>query len=739
MTVAAAPGPFVGLRPFEGRDHHLFFGRETHVDRLLMRLRDQRFLAVVGISGSGKSSLVRAGLLPRLERSFIVGGRCCWRFAMLRPGSDPVGALAEALRDAGPQADPDGEDWDPEALDAGSSASERVEREHHPIEFVRGSLLRSSLALVDYVRAMGLDEDENLLIVVDQFEELFRYRPLATERDQDRTAHFISLLLEAAARSDVPVFVVVTMRSDFLGDCARFPMLAEAINRGQYLVSFLTRRHREEAIVKPLRAFDLLIEPKLLHRLHDDTRSRDDQLPVLQHALMRTHRLWRARTSGQQGADTITYSDYEAAGGMAKAMSDHANEAMREIEAADLRTVQLLFRALTERREDGRAVRRPCRVSEVMEVSGAPLARIEAIVGAFQERDQRHFIVVRPRGPLTPQSELDLAHESLMRVWDLYVKWTKREVADAGQLRRLQELKERYDKGEAGLLRDPELGVVLEWAAKAQPSEAWARRYKVDLAAVSTYVEASRAAEAEREEAKQREIRAERERQRRRVREWRRNFTIAAVLAFLALAGLVFGIYGGWVALDYKQRVTKALEDADEAEARAKKKQQEADDANVAAEEAEKRTTQAKEELANVSTRLAELQTDLRTKEADLKSAKIDAEAAKKRQTEAEAAKEAADKAKKKADQERNGAVSDKEEAERLQEEADAAAEEAKNATLTAQGKLAAVEKKYRESLKELDEILPLLNLAKEELSERRRLERWRKEFGNVPRPGGVQ
>src|SRR3954466_15784521 len=101
MKTAARFSPFPGLRPFEPDEDHLFFGREREIDELLRRLRSTRFLSVVGTSGSGKSSLVRSGLIPSLYSGFMVAAGSSWRVAMLRPGEDPIGRLAEALDASG--------------------------------------------------------------------------------------------------------------------------------------------------------------------------------------------------------------------------------------------------------------------------------------------------------------------------------------------------------------------------------------------------------------------------------------------------------------------------------------------------------------------------------------------------------------------------------------------------------------------------------------------------------------
>ncbi len=151
--------PFPGLRPFETEEYLLFFGREGQADELLARLGRTRFLAVVGTSGSGKSSLVRAGLLPSLRGGLMREAGSSWRVALMRPGSDPVGNLAAALAERGVLAEAGG-------------GLEGAEAE----AVVEATLRGGSLGLVEAARQARLAAHENLLVVVDQFEELFRFR-----------------------------------------------------------------------------------------------------------------------------------------------------------------------------------------------------------------------------------------------------------------------------------------------------------------------------------------------------------------------------------------------------------------------------------------------------------------------------------------------------------------------------------------------------------------------------------
>src|SRR5262249_18125523 len=211
------PNPFPGLRPFEADEDHLFFGREREIDELLRRLRTTRFLAVVGTSGSGKSSLIRSGLIPSLLSGFMARAGTSWRIATLRPGEDPFGHLATALSP-------------PEIL--GSADPELAATQQVLLD---ATLRRSSRGLVEAVRLAHLAPADNLLVVVDQFEELFRFRRnRQAEHSRDDAVAFVRVLLEAPKQTEYPVFVVLTMRSDFIGDCMEYPGLAEAVNDGQY-------------------------------------------------------------------------------------------------------------------------------------------------------------------------------------------------------------------------------------------------------------------------------------------------------------------------------------------------------------------------------------------------------------------------------------------------------------------------------------------------------------------------
>jgi tetratricopeptide (TPR) repeat protein len=456
MRLESLINPFPGLRPFEPEEDHLFFGREKEIDDLLRRLRSSRFLSVVGTSGSGKSSLVRSGLIPALHSGFMVKAGSSWRVSMLRPGEDPIGHLSAAL----------------DAQDVLGTTGELASTNRVLLE---ATLRRSTLGLVAAVRQAAIPRQDNVLVVVDQFEELFRFRRSRQIKDSDDEAvAFVKLLLEATQQNEIPIYVVLTMRSDFVGDCIEFPGLPEAVNAGLYLVPRMTRDELRSAITGPVAVAGAEIAPRLVPRLLNEVGIDHDQLPVLQHALMRTWDHWQR---SHQPGEAIDIADYEAVGTLREALSIHAEEAYREASSeASCRIAERMFKALTDTFTDQRGVRRPTSVRELAAICEVPEADVIEIIEVFR-RPGRSFLMPPATVPLDSRSIIDLSHESLMRCWTRLVRWADEERASAGIYARLSQAASWFEEGTAGLWRNPELELGLKWKNQNQPSKAWAERY----------------------------------------------------------------------------------------------------------------------------------------------------------------------------------------------------------------------------------------------------------------------
>ena len=324
----AERNPYPGLRSFERDDIDVFFGRDECIDGMLARLRDTQFLAVLGASGTGKSSLVKTGLLSALGMGLIGGAGSRWRVVVVRPGDEPLRNLARVLVAS--------------VLGASGETGPEPCKSATAVEALRGQLAgRGAEAVVAWCRA-ELAEEENLLIVADQFEQLFKSRG---SRAQDEAEFFATLLLESARAVEGGIFVTITMRSEYLGPCALIEGLAEAIAAGMYLVPRMSREQCRQAIEGPAKVFGGSVAEPLVNALLNDLARlapwdeggdedqldrlarRADQLPLLQFAL---NRMWVAAAArAGEGPVVIELADYEALGGLKGALNNSAEKILK--------------------------------------------------------------------------------------------------------------------------------------------------------------------------------------------------------------------------------------------------------------------------------------------------------------------------------------------------------------------------------------------------------------------------
>jgi tetratricopeptide (TPR) repeat protein/energy-coupling factor transporter ATP-binding protein EcfA2 len=501
--------PFPGLRPFEPEEDHLFFGREKEIDELLRRLRASRFLSVVGTSGSGKSSLVRSGLIPSLYSGFMVSAGSTWRVATFRPGEDPIGHLAEALNRS-----------DVLGTEGEMAGTNRV--------LLEATLRRSTRGLVDAVRQARIPREDNLLVIVDQFEELFRFRrSRQIENSRDEAVAFVKLLLEGTQQPEVPIYVVLTMRSDFIGDCMEYPGLPEAVNAGQYLVPRMTRDELRSAITGPIAVAGGEIAPRLVLRLLNDLGDNQDQLPLLQHALMRTWDHWeRQRSPGQP----IDIADYETVGTLQQALSLHAEEAFVETGSdANRKITERILKALTDTFSDPRGIRRPTSIRQLSAICEVSELEVTQIVEIFR-RPGRSFLMPPATTLLESRSIVDLSHESLMRCWIRLIAWAEEERTSAQVYARLSQASAWFAEGTAGLWHNPELELGLRWKQQNHPTEAWSERYDSFFPRAMDFLDRS---EKERD-------RIEAERENARKNKLRLAWAVAGTLGALLLVALFY-------------------------------------------------------------------------------------------------------------------------------------------------------------------------------------------------------
>jgi len=449
--------PFPGLRPFTIDEYPLFFGREGQVDEILLKLSQNRFACVMGYSGSGKSSLMYCGLLPVLHGGFMTNSGPNWNVVVTRPGTSPIHNLASSLVEF-------------------LLASNRILEEDVSIhKAIIHSILRSGPhGLVEVSRHIQENHHENVFFMVDQFEELFRQQEGVSEAEAfDERQLYVNLFLNAIQQNEVPIYSAITMRSDFIARCSIFPGLTDEINKSNYLVPQMSREQKKIAIEGPVAVGGGQISDRLVKRLMTDMGKNQDQLPILQHALMRTWEYW---LSNREEGEPIDLRHYNAIGKVSQALSQHANELFEELTMREKEITEILFKSITEKSQDNRGMRRPCRLSLVAELAEASEEEVIKVVEHFR-KPGRSFLMPAHYIPLTGESVIELSHESLMRIWNKLDVWVEEEFESAQMYKRLSEAAAMYQIGKTGLWRPPDLQLALNWQKKQRPTREWAQRY----------------------------------------------------------------------------------------------------------------------------------------------------------------------------------------------------------------------------------------------------------------------
>ncbi|UII31545.1 High-affnity carbon uptake protein Hat/HatR [Fulvivirga ulvae] len=553
--------PFPGLRPFSIDECHLFFGREGQVDEVLVKLASTRFITVMGYSGSGKSSLMYCGLVPILYGGFMTDAGSSWKVLVSRPGTSPIENLADSI------------------LKESTDFEDQSEEDKQLNKTIISALLKSdSEGLVKAIDKLHDHSGQNTLILIDQFEELFRYRNERGKGTPEEAKIYVNLLLEACKSAKSSIYLAITMRSDYVGDCSQFPGLTQMINQSNYLVPQMTRDQKRMAIEGPVAVGGGTIADRLVKRLLNEVGENQDQLPILQHALMRTWDYW-IRTREEKEPMDIRH--YNAVGKMSEALSQHANEAYDELSSREKEIAETLFKSLTQRTNDSFGMRRPVRLGLVAELAGVTDNDVIEVVDKFRQPG-RSFLMPPHNVKLNADSIIEISHESLMRIWIRLKTWVDEEYESAQMYRRLSEAAAMYQIGRTGLWRPPDLQLALNWQKKQRPTRAWAQRYDETFERAIVFLDTSRItyeAEQKNQEMLQRRL-------------LKRAKIVAVVLGIATVISVLFFVF----AVTRNIEANKQREFAEEQKLKA---QEERDRAYISEAEAKKQRARAEREEQN--------------------------------------------------------------------------------------------------------------------------------------------
>lgn len=581
FAVKLPPRPYPGLRPFEKDEWPIFFGRERMADAVVAQLLEKRVLMVHGESGCGKSSLVRAAVLPKLEQENARGG-IRWRTCSFLPREAPVWNFARALAD----------------LDPGSG-------EDHLLQLRRALNGRREApkALAELLR---LRPGDQVCILIDQFEELFEHaRRHGPEDAQMLTEALIGLF------NDPPdgLYAILTMRSEFLGACARFKDFAEMVNDAQYLLPAMGHEDLLRAICEPATLYGGEVSRQLAERLITETGGSQDQLPLVQHGLMLLH---RERPAASQGAWQLTLDNYGREKKLAGLISDHADavmlKALAGLRPEHSRLVEDIFRALTELTE-GRAIRRPRTLRQLAGITGADEAAVRHVVDAFRA-DGVSFLTPYGSAPLESGDLIDVSHEALLRCWNALAEpvdgWLAREARNGLVWRSLLVQAESFERDSTAVLSASTTAEREQWMRRR--NEHWAERHGGGWERVRNLMAASTAA---------------RERDERKARH--HKFLVrATAVASLALVILVLVIQWQWQAAETRFERERAQIEAERARYQRERARSEAEMSERLAQQTQQIADQIQKTLAQLDrATLDKTKAELKTEVSNLQAAAV--------------------------------------------------------------------------------------------------------------------
>lgn len=484
-TFVALDNPYKGLRAFQEHDHTDFYGRDVLTDDLLRRLElsADRFLAVVGPSGSGKSSVVRAGMVPRLRKGAIASSDN-WFIVEMFPGSKPFVELEAAL------------------LRIAASTPNNLLQ-----------ILRDEDGIARALKQILPNESDQLLLVIDQFEELF-----TLVESEDARAQFIDNLLDALQDARGHLRVIVTIRADFLDRPLYYDDLGNLFRKNTELIVPFSPAELDSAIRQPAESIGAVLETGLVERIIQDVQDQPGALPLLQYALMELFEQRRGRV--------IPLAAYDTIGGVIGAVGKRADEVYQTLSANAQTTARQLFLRLVTLGEGTEDTRRRVRREEI---AGLPI--VDEVLDAFG----RARLLTFDYDPVSHEPTLEVAHEALIRNWDTLREWLKATREDLRILARLRQAANEW------LTAEQETSYLAS-GSRLQEYKNWVDNTSLELSAdESNYLTESIAHEAalyEREEARK----AEEERIARRAQNFQRASIGLAVMVVAALIAVVAAI-----------------------------------------------------------------------------------------------------------------------------------------------------------------------------------------------------
>ncbi|MFS0519599.1 pentapeptide repeat-containing protein [Nostoc sp. UIC 10607] len=440
-VVTGSVCPYRGLQYFDCKeeDAQYFFGREALTDKLLEKVRSSNFLAILGASGSGKSSVVRAGLLYQIQLGQRLSGSDNWPIKIFRPGEYPIQSLALTF------------------LDSGLSAIDRASQ----LATAEELLAKGGVGLRQLINATGT---ERIVLVADQFEEVFTLCQDVKERQR-----FFECLLSALPHTNNKLCLVLTMRADFFGKCAeqQYSGLAQRIQEHLVTVTPMEREELERAITAPAKKVGLQVQSELVQQIIADVEGSPGSLPLLQYTLTE---LWQQRTG-----ETLTREAYFDLGGVSKTLQKRATKVYESLSLEEQQATKHIFLELTHFGEGTEDTRRQVYKKKLITDKYSEDIINRVIQCLTNEKLIVSSILNDKESELNKIEVIDVIHETLIRNWEklrIWINDNKKDIIEKRKIEAALEIDEKVrEKAESIRLVQALLNRSVLWQESGMTDE----------------------------------------------------------------------------------------------------------------------------------------------------------------------------------------------------------------------------------------------------------------------------
>jgi RecA/RadA recombinase len=505
-SLVQIPSVLPGLHHFDDSNLELFFGRKRQVDDLLSIIQEGRFIGIVGPEGAGKTSLIKAGLVPALKNGFTGAAGRDWSFCYCRPGITPIENLASALS---------------EKYVLGDQEKGSLEMDDEIVKLMR----KDHSGILNAVSKYSISGDGNLLIIIDQFEDIFDLAEkgkvgLAWEQE---IALFLNNIAKAIASKNTSIYVLISMQSDFIPLLYNFRVLHEHISKGLYSVPNFRQDDFHHIISGSLLHLGYKITDDALNYIEEGFNQDLRNLPMVQLLLKKIQLTYPHEDA--EVLTELTLSNIKKFGELEGIVEKDLDQYFNQLPIFDQQVLELLFRNITQPGE-GLKMKKPRTLKEINDVIGVEKNELVRVITDLKNKEEAILDVIEPyqknvshfkEAYISDSAVINLSNNHLIKNWPNLIRWIAEEKESTDTYIRLSESAKLFQQGQTGYLRPPDLDLVMAWFDKVQPKKIWADQFNqhyrmsIDylLESNETYIEELEQKEEERKE----ELRKARKRQ----------------------------------------------------------------------------------------------------------------------------------------------------------------------------------------------------------------------------------